>query len=112
MEVAPLLPDQQRWPFECSLSCPQPAWPAKAGYAEGVTVVCEIGADESDRDEVAKDVVYNNPPILYQSSIDVEIARHGAYAIFLQSRTYTGQIALHEVPPSWQLDGWNCHQVS
>ena len=97
MAAAPLLPDQQRRLFAYSLSCPQPAWPVNAGYAEGVTVVCGIGADESDRGEVAMDIVYNNFPILYQSSIDVEIARHGAYAIFLQSRRHTGLIALHEV---------------
>ena len=97
MAAAPLLPDQQRQLFAYSLSCPQPAWPVKARYAEGVTVVCGIGADESDRDEVAMDIVYNNSLILYQSSIDVEIARQGAYAIFLQSRRYTGLIALHEV---------------
>ena len=99
MAAAPLLSDQQRRLFAYSISCPQPAWPVKAGYAEGITVVCGIGADESDCDEVAMDMVYNNSPILYQSSIDVEIARHfhGAYAIFLQSRRYTGLIALHEV---------------
>ena len=65
MAAAPLLPDQQRWLFECSLSCPQPAWPAKAGYAEGVTVVCGIGADESDRDEVAKDIVHSTITLLF-----------------------------------------------
>ena len=97
MAAAPLLPDQQLRLFAYSISCPQPAWPVKAGYAGGVTVVCGIGADESDRNEVAMDIGYNNSPILYQSSIDVEIARHGVYAIFLQSRRYTGLIALHEV---------------
>ena len=96
MAAAPLLPDQQRRLFACSLSCPQLAWPVKAGYAEGDTVLCGTGAYESDRDEVAMDIVYNNSPILYQSSIDVEIARHCADAISLQSRRYTGLIALHE----------------
>ena len=70
-------------------------------YAEGVTVVygLGIGADESDRDEVAVYIVHDNSPILYQSSTDVEISRNGAYAIFLQSKfmRYTGVIALHEV---------------
>ena len=42
-------------------------------YAEGVTVVCGIGADESDRDEIGIDIVNNNSLILYQSSINVEI---------------------------------------
>ena len=50
-----------------------------------------------EHDEVAMDIVHNNSPILYQSSIDVEVGRHGAYAIFLQSRRYTGLIALNEV---------------
>ena len=68
-------------------------------YAEGVTAVCGIGADESDRDEVAMDVVCNNSPV-YRSSTDVEIPRNGAHAISLQPkfmRRYTGLIALHEV---------------
>ena len=47
--------------------------------------------------ETMSQIVYNNSAILYQSSIDVEVARHDAYAIFLQSRGYTGLIALHEV---------------
>ena len=51
-------------------------------YAEGVAVVFGIGADESARDrEFAMDIVYNHSPILYQSNIDVEISRYGAYAI-------------------------------
>ena len=42
-------------------------------YGEGVTVVCGTGTDESDRDEIGIDIVNNNSPILYQSSINVEI---------------------------------------
>ena len=88
MVVAELLPDRKRRLFAYSLSCPQPAWPVKAGYEEGVRSFVEL--------EPMSRIVYNNSPMLYQFSIDVEIARHGAYAIFLQSRRYTGLIALHE----------------
>lgn len=67
-------------------------------YAVGV--VWGSGADESDRDEVAVDIVDDNSPILHQSSVDVKIPRNGAYTVFLQPkfvRRYTGLIALHEV---------------
>ena len=64
-----------------TIDCPQAAGMLKGKvdpwYAEGgVTVICGIGADESDRDEVAMDIAYNNS--LYQSSTDVEISRNGA----------------------------------
>ena len=68
-------------------------------FAEGIQV-CGIGADESDHDEVAMDIVSDNSPVLYQSSADAEIPRNGADTIFLQSkfmRRYTGLIALREV---------------
>ena len=87
-------------------------------YLEGITVACGIGANESDHDDVAMHIVNSNSPILYKSSIDVEISRNGAYAIFLQSEFmgwYTALTALHEVSYSIAarrpLDCWNCHHI-
>ena len=76
-------------------------------YAKGV--VSEVGANKTDRDKVAMDIMNDNSSILHQSSV-VKIPPDRAYVIFLQSKfmRYTRLIALHKVI---NRCSWNCRRV-